>query len=120
MKLTTVRDILNAEVIACENLLENEVFSACGSDLMSDVLAFVKDQGLLLTGLNNPQVVRTSEMMDIKCIVFVRGKQPDPSVIELAKTKDMVIMKTKYALYTACGLLFGGGLKGGENETCPM
>ena len=44
--------------------------------MMSDVLAYVKDQAVLLTGLNNPQVVRTADMMDMICIVFVRGKKP--------------------------------------------
>ena len=81
MKLSEVKEILNADLLTPEEGLENEVFSACGCDLMSDVLAFVKDRALLLTGLMNPQVVRTAEMMDIGCIVFVRGKTPE----EIAK-----------------------------------
>ena len=83
----TIRDIislLDAEIISAADL-DLEVKTACGSDMMSDVLAFVKDQSVLLTGLLNPQVVRTAEMMDMRCIVFVRGKQPDDSIVELAK-----------------------------------
>lgn len=70
----TIRDIislLDAEIISAADL-DLEVKTACGSDMMSDVLAFVKDQSVLLTGLLNPQVVRTAEMMDMRCIVFVR------------------------------------------------
>ena len=98
MKLSDVRDILGAEVLSGEDLLEQEVDSAFGSDLMSDVLAFVKDNALLLTGLINPQVIRTAEMLDITAIVFVRGKCPDESIVEMAKMKDMVLMTTDHHL----------------------
>jgi len=110
MKISDVKEILNAEVICGEDLLEEEVFSACGCDLMSDVLAFVKNQGLLLTGLNNPQVVRTAFMMDMKAIVFVRGKKPDNEVVQLAQMKDIILLKTEERLYSACGKLYNAGL----------
>ena len=80
---------------------------------MSDVLAFVKDQAVLLTGLMNQQVVRTAEMMDIICIIFVRSKEPAPEVVELARQKDIAVMTTTHRMFTACGLLFGAGLNGG-------
>lgn len=111
MKISEVQRILDAKILNGEDMLDEEVFSACGSDLMSDVLAYVKNQGLLLTGLNNLQVVRTAEMMDIKAIVFVRGKMPDDEIISLAKKKDMIIMSTKEPLYSACGKLYSGGLQ---------
>ena len=88
-----------------------EVRSACGSDFMSDVLAYVKNQALLLTGLVNPQVVRTAEMMDMKCIVFVRGKQPDQAILDLAQDRQLVVMATKERMYNACGLLYLNGLR---------
>ena len=111
MKLKEVRDILNAEVLCGEELLDTEVRSACGSDLMSDVLAFVKNQAMLLTGLVSPQVVRTAEMMDMSCVIFVRGKQPDPGILNLARDRDMVVMATKERMYNACGLLYSSGLR---------
>ena len=85
MLLSEVREILKADILTGEENLDREVTSACGSDFMSDVLAYVKNQALLLTGLVNPQVVRTADMMDMKCICFVRGKMPDESVLELAR-----------------------------------
>ena len=111
MKLKEVRDILNAEVLCGEELLDTEVRSACGSDLMSDVLAYVKNQALLLTGLVSPQVVRTAEMMDMSCVVFVRGKQPDENILALARDRDMVVLATKERMYNACGLLYINGLR---------
>lgn len=116
MQIKEVRDILNAKVLCGEHLLNREVYSACGADLMSDVLAFVKDQSVLLTGLLNPQVVRTAEMMDMLCIVFVRGKVPDEKIIEMAKGKDIIMMATNHRMYTACGKLYKAGLVGLECE----
>ena len=114
MKVKQVKEILDAEVICRDDLLEREVYSACGSDMMSDVLAFVKEQAVLLTGLVNPQVVRTAEMMDMHCIVFVRGKRPSLAMIELAEERDMVMLCTKMEMFTACGKLYSQGLRGGS------
>ena len=111
MKLKEVRDVLNAEVLCGEELLDMEVRSACGSDLMSDVLAYVQNQALLLTGLVSPQVVRTAEMMDMSCVVFVRGKQPDENILALARDRDMVVLATGERMYNACGLLYSSGLR---------
>ncbi len=112
MKISKIKELLEAEVICGEDALEREVASACGSDMMSDVLAYVKDQAVLLTGLVNPQVVRTAEMMDMVCIVFVRSKSPTEEMIALAKAHNMVLMKTRKRMYEACGKLYAGGLVG--------
>jgi predicted transcriptional regulator len=114
MKISEIKSILNAELICGEEYLENEVFTACGSDMMSDVLAYVKEQAVLLSGLVNPQVVRTAEMMDMKCIVFVRGKHPDIDMIDLAEERNIVLLGTSLEMFTACGLLYKNGLKGGS------
>ncbi len=112
MKLSEVQKILDATVITDVAWQEVDVSSAFGCDLMSDVLAFVKDQSLLLTGLINPQVVRTAEMLDISVIVFVRGKKPTPEMIDLSKKLNMILMCTEKSLYTSSGLLFSAGLAG--------
>lgn len=110
MKIGQLKALLNAELLCGEDLLDEEVYSACCSDMMSDVLAFVKDQGVLLTGLVNSQVVRTAEMMDMKCIVFVRNKVPTEEIITLAKKCGIVVMKSSLRAYEACGQLYINGL----------
>lgn len=112
MKLCEIRDILSATVLCGEEHLDREVLSACGSDFMSDVLAYVKNQALLLTGLVNPQVIRTADMVDMKCVVFVRGKVPDESILNLAREREIVVMSSPLRMYVACGLLYSGGLRG--------
>ena len=94
MRVKDIINILDAEVICRDDLLDTEVQTACGSDMMSDVLAYVKDQAVLLTGLVNSQVIRTAEMMDMVCIVFVRSKQPTKEMIELADECGMVMITT--------------------------
>lgn len=113
MTVNDIKEILKARYITGEELLDREVHAACGSDMMSDVLAFMKDQAVLLTGLCNPQVIRTAEMMDIICIVFVRGKMPDPTMIEMAKEREIVLLSTGHRMFSACGLLYENGLRGG-------
>ena len=114
MKISKIAEILNAEFVCCEEFADREVYAACGSDMMSDVLAFVKDQAVLLTGLMNPQVIRTAEMMDIICIVFVRGKMPDENVINLARETGIVVLSSKMRMFEACGILYSNGLHGGN------
>ena len=110
MKISKMQELLEAEVLCGEEFLGRHVYSACGSDLMSDVLAFAKDQAVMLTGLVNPQVVRTAEMMDMHCIVFVRNKKPSEEMLELAKDSGIVLLATEKRMFEACGLLYSAGL----------
>lgn len=116
MKISEIQELLHAELLCGEEYLSNEVISACCSDMMSDVLAFVKDQGVLLTGLLNAQVIRTANMMDMVCVVFVRSKVPTEEIIELAKQCGIVIMRSTLRAYEACGLLYEAGLGRGTSD----
>jgi predicted transcriptional regulator len=113
MTVEDIRKILGAKVLVGEEHLSEEVKSACGSDMMSDVLAYSKDHSVLLTGLCNPQVVRTAEMLDIVCIVFVRGKKPDEAMLQLAAERGIILLSTGHRMFSACGMLYEAGLHGG-------
>ena len=117
MKISKMQELLNARVLCCEENLGKHVYSAFGCDLMSDVLAYVTDQAVLLTGLVNPQVIRTALMMDMVCIVFVRSKTPNEEMIKLARENGIVMMSTDKTLYTTCGLLYSNGLVGTAEVT---
>jgi predicted transcriptional regulator len=114
MKLYDVKKLINAEVLSGEDNLELDINNVFGCDLMSDVLALVEGDIILLTGLTNIQTVRTAEMMDIKCIVYVRGKMPDEQVINLAIEKGICLMCTKNLMFNTCGIMYNSGLKGAE------
>lgn len=114
MTIREVADTLYATPLTQEVNWDKDVHTACGSDMMSDVLAYVKDQAILITGLNNPQVIRTASMMDMVCVVYVRGKQPDAATLALAQQLDIVVLATEEAMFSACGLLYAAGLRGGK------
>ena len=114
MKLETVREALGCRVVTGESRLDQEVEVGCGADLMSDVLAFIKPQALLLTGLTNVQSVRTADVAEVTAIVYVRGKQPEQEAVALAKGKGIVLLATGLPMYEACGRLYARGLRGGS------
>jgi predicted transcriptional regulator len=113
MKIRQIASLLGAEVLCGEHMLDEEVQSACGSDMMSDVLAYVKDQGMLVTGLINPQVIRTAMMMDMRCVVFVRSKRPTQEMVDLATEHNIAVLASASRMYEACGKLYVGGLGNG-------
>ena len=110
MKLHKVLSIIDGRVISKSVDLDQEVQMGCGSDLMSDVLAFTREGALLMTGLTNPQVVRTAELAGIMAIVFVRGKLPPPETIALAEEKGIPLLASKYPMFETCGRLYQAGL----------
>ena len=112
MKIREIQDLLQAELLCGEDLLDGEVESACCSDMMSDVLAYVKDQGVLITGLVNAQVIRTAAMMDIPLVIFVRSKIPTEEMRILADECGIVVMRSARRAYEACGILYSHGLTG--------
>jgi predicted transcriptional regulator len=110
MKLKEVLAVIDGRVITANPQLDDEVAMGCGADLMSDVLAFTHEGTLLLTGLTNPQVVRTAEMAGIRAIVFVRGKIPPPETINLAEEHGIPLIASRYTLFETSGRLFAAGL----------
>ena len=113
MTVLQLKEILSAELLCGGDHLDREVQTACGSDMMSDVLAFVKDQAVLITGLLNQQAIRTAAMMDMVCVVFVRGKKPDEAILEAARENGIAVLTTEHRMFTTCGLLYQAGLDGG-------
>lgn len=112
MYLKDILKLLDAEVLAEGDNMDLDIQSACGSDLMSDVMAYAKENVMLLTGLVNPQVIRTAEMMDIRVVVFVRGKRPEKCTLDLAKEKGITVITTGEPMFIACGKLYNAGIIG--------
>ena len=113
MKVSEIVKLLHAEVLCGkQEQLDIDVKTGFASDMMSDVLAYVKDQGVLITGLVNSQVIRTAMMMDMRCIVFVRGKVPADEVLSLAAEKGITALTTRHGMFTCSGLLYQAGIRG--------
>lgn len=112
MLIEDIAKLLDAEVHTENHDKQLDICSACGADLMSDVMAFSKENAMMITGLMNPQVIRTAEMMDMRVVVFVRGKKPQLPVVLLAEEKSIAVLSTFHPMFTACGLLYKNGIRG--------
>jgi hypothetical protein len=112
MKIGEILGVLQARMLVDNHDLDEEVPRGGAADLMSDVLAFGSEEMVLLTGLTNPQTIRTAEMAGINVVVFVRDKTPPPETLELARDSGITLMSTAYTMYEACGRLYSAGLPG--------
>ena len=113
MTIREMQEVVNASFLYVEDLADLEVEFVLSADMMSDVLAYGSKCSVLIAGLCNPQVVRTAEMLDIVCIIFVRGKLPDDNMLALARGKSIAVLATEHYMFTACGILYENGLRGG-------
>jgi predicted transcriptional regulator len=112
LRLSEIRDLLDAQVIVGEDKLDLEVATGFGADLMSDVLAFARSGCLLITGLSNPQSVRTAYALDISAILVCRGKALTDKFIEIARELNIPILWTRLIMFEVCGRLYQEGLTG--------
>lgn len=113
MKIRKIGELLGSNVLCGQKKLDAEIHCACGSDMMSEVLAFTKQDAVLLTGLTNIHVLKTAEILDIECVIFVRGKKPSDEIIRMAEEMGMVLLTTDLPMFTACGILYSNGIAGG-------
>ena len=116
MTISDIASLLGAEFCCGEEMAGREIRNGCAYDMMSDVLAYGKDQAVLITSLLNPQVIRTAEMMDIFCVVFVMGKQPTDEMISLAQERSLIVMTTTHSMFSTCGILYVAGVPDGSGN----
>jgi predicted transcriptional regulator len=114
MTISDIISLLDATVLSKTIDLDHPITSAFGSDMMSEVLAYIKKDAILLTGLTNPQVIRTAEMLDIVCLIFVRGKIPNEEILKQADELGIYVLRTELSMFDACGILYHSGLRGGR------
>jgi predicted transcriptional regulator len=111
MTLREIKEILGAEVLAGDHLLEREVETTFACDLISDMLAFASSNALIVTSLTNPHVIHTAEVVDAAGVVFVGGKKPPESMMKEVNHGHIPLLSTDLLTFTCCGLLFVNGLK---------
>jgi hypothetical protein len=119
MNLLDLIEITSGQLITHDADLTREIKGGCGADLMSDVLASIQPEAVLLTGLCNPQVVRTSQMADVAAIVLVRGKNPPKETVDLAELEKIPLIISPFGMFELCGRLFQAGLPSLEKSVNP-
>jgi hypothetical protein len=112
MTIEDLVETISGKILVQNHDLSYDIPRGGAADLMSDVLAFGTEGMVLMTGLTNPQVIRTSEMAGVSAVVFVRDKTPPPETLNLAEELGISVILTAYTMYEACGRLFKAGLEG--------
>ncbi|MBQ2661650.1 MAG: hypothetical protein IJF80_03245 [Clostridia bacterium] len=115
MKLSQIAEILNAQVLCLEENLDIEIPAAVASDMMSDVLVCNDSDRILISGLCTVHTVLTAQILDLRAIIFVRGKTPTDEIIESAQLNDIVLMRTEKSMFDVCGMLYAHGIDGRRN-----
>ncbi|MBP9675463.1 MAG: hypothetical protein KBD67_01885 [Anaerolineaceae bacterium] len=111
MKVSELIELIDGHLYNASADLDRVVLGGCGADLMSDVLASIQPEAVLLTGLCNPQVVRTAVMADVAAIILVRGKTPPPETIALAEEERIALVSSPFGMFELCGRLHRAGLE---------
>src|SRR5512140_2015515 len=111
MNVRELISLVKGRLLVAEADLDHIISGGCGADLMSDVLASLQQaDGVLLTGLCNPQIVRTAVMADLAAIVLVRGKTPPKETLDLAIREQIPLITTPFGMFESCGRLLKAGL----------
>lgn len=111
MKINDILKALEGKLLVPGADQEKEYVRAFSSDLMSDVLTLSQDHLMLVTGLANVQTIRTAEMADISCIVFVRNKKVSTDMTSIAREAGIALIECRYSMFRASGLLYQAGIK---------
>ncbi|WP_054699885.1 DRTGG domain-containing protein [Desulfosarcina cetonica] len=112
MKISEIKDILNADMLCGDDQLDTVIVAGGAADLMDDVLAAAAKGSALLTGVTTDHVIRTAKIVGVGVIVIVRGKKPPADFVNMAKSFNIPIMLTDYSLFVACGRLYMNGIRG--------
>lgn len=110
MNVQELIDLINGNLYNKSANLTREVKGGCGADLMSDVLASIQPEAVLLTGLCNPQVIRTAVMADVAAVILVRGKTPPAETIALAEQEEIALISSPFGMFELCGRLYAAGM----------
>ncbi len=117
MELAAVREVLKAKVLVGEDKLAMIIEAGAGGDLMSDLLRRPMNGVVVLSGLNNLQLIRTAVILGVAALVLVRGKEPDPEMLAEARLHELPVLSTPFTMFTACGRLFNQGLRGIDQKS---
>lgn len=110
MKISEILSCVEGSMLTPYTNPNLEIHGGFAGDLMSDVLASIQPESVLITGLSNPQAVRTAIIADVRLIIFARGKQPSSESIKLAIAEKLPIISSKLGLYEIASRLADHGL----------
>jgi hypothetical protein len=98
MNLRELSRKINARFYSCAEQCPPEAREVYAADTMSGLIANASRDTLLVTSLNNNQLIRVAELMDAPGLCLVGGAQPSPALVARAGETGAVIMVSSFGL----------------------
>ncbi len=116
MQLSKIIELVGGTIVINGGVEAVDITSVCGADLLSNVLRYGKKGALLVTCLNQAQVIRSAEISDIPAVLLALGGIPEKDMLSLAREKNIALITTLLPMYTTCGILYAAGLRSCAEE----
>ena len=106
MKLSEIASTLGAKILTRLAEGDADIKRVWAGDKMSDLLNAASNDLLLVTNLNNQQLIRAAELMDIPAICLLHGIAPDAEFVKSVDKIGTILMLSPFGMYETCGKIF--------------
>lgn len=95
MKVESIRNHKEFNLISNESGLINEIDGMFASDLLSHVMGNAKEKNVLITVLNNINVLGVASLLDLSCVIFSSNTKVNEAIIIKANELNIPLFSTK-------------------------
>lgn len=92
MRIKDLAHAIEARLLPGSGNADADVFRVYAGATMSDLIAHAASDTLIVTSLNNAQLARVAELMDVPCLCLVNGTAPGPELLAAAARAGTALM----------------------------
>ena len=107
MTLLEINSIIEGKILTKNPDLNLELVNAFSSDVISHIVTYASDKSIY-----NPQILKTAEMKGVQCVILIGIYEPEPSLVALANSLGITLLRSTFSMYVTCGKLYSSGLQG--------
>lgn len=92
-----VKDLVNQpdyRMINSQGNLDNEISGIFACDLLSHVMGHAEEGAVLITVLNNINVLGVASLLDLSCVIFTHDTVVNEDIINKANELDIPLLVT--------------------------
>ncbi len=95
MKVKNLLESKHFQLISDSSGIENEVSGIFSSDLLSHVMGFANEKNILITVLNNINVLGVASLLDLSCVIFSHNTIVKEAIISKTNELNIPLIRTK-------------------------
>lgn len=95
MKVKNIIELKHFQLISNNSGIENDVNGMFSSDLLSHVMGFASERNILITVLNNINVLGVASLLDLSCVIFSHNIQVNEQIITKSNELNIPLIRTK-------------------------